>query len=115
MKQEPQRSVVYLGKHTPAGYRVIVETGGRWWPLQHIVCHSPDDFRWGSDDSGPMMLDLGLSLLVHTLQDRQPYERAWPLHEAFTREVIAGLRHNWRLPQTEVLAWIAGHEPTRKS
>ena len=107
MNHERQRSVVYLGKRTPVGCRVVVETGGRWWPLQHIVSHSPDNFEWGSEDSGPIVLDLALSLLVHTLQDRDPYRRASGLHEAFTRDIVAGLRDNWRLPQTDVLAWIA--------
>jgi hypothetical protein len=111
MNQEPRRSVDYLGKRSASGCRVIVETGGRWWPLQHVESHSPGDFEWGTDDCGPIVLDLALSILVHTLQDRAPYRRALGLHEAFSRDVVAGLHDNWRLPQTDVLQWIAVHDP----
>jgi hypothetical protein len=90
--------------------------------LPHVVHHSSTGFEWGYHGSGPA--DLALSILAYTLGEtttvstwiragapvrEAPFE-SWQLHQAFKREVVAGLEHDrWTLPILEVVAWLVLH------
>ena len=114
----------YVGRRTTAGCVVfgVIGRGTRRRPLRHVVHYSRQGFNWGRNNGGAG--DLALSLLVAVLGEALPpaafdssspahaeiirATRAWALHRAFQREVVAHLPFGrWKLSVAEIEAWLA--------
>jgi len=92
---------VYVGRRDSGGCQVIVQDGGRWRSLRHMVYHSPTGMTWGYGGSGPA--DLARSILA----DVAGLPVADALHQEFKFTVVANLPYEgWRLEEDRVRAWL---------
>jgi hypothetical protein len=108
----------------PAATRVsvVIITADGAGPLTHFPYHERYGFDWGFDGAGTK--DLARAILLHhcgvtpTLCGElyPPVPNELPVdYEAFSREVIAGLRRSgpWSLTRVEIAEWIAARQLPR--
>jgi hypothetical protein len=102
---------IYLGE--PGGAVKVILPSGKSRPLRHMVLHSPSEFAWGYDGSGPA--DLALSLLSDVLgarpSEKQIYHgriKAYPHHQAFKREFVAGwdIGSRFEIDSDTIASWL---------
>lgn len=83
---------------------------------QEIVNHSASGFEWGYRGSGPAQLALAILCDHFDVDNRRPLDGpdndhakkfARQMHQAFKREVIAGLETSgWTMTSKEIEAWL---------
>ena len=102
---------IYRGE--PGGFVKVFLPDGKSRPLRHVKYHSPSGLSWGYQGSGPA--DLALSLLCDVLGERpsekQIYHgdcKAYPHHQDFKREFVAGWEFNeaFEIDSDTITGWL---------
>lgn len=89
-----------------ADYSICVREGDTildFNPRNDLRNHSPTGVSWGYAGSGPAQL--ALALLADATGDD---EIALQLYQEFKHRVVAGWPSEWKITQSEILAWVAG-------
>jgi hypothetical protein len=105
-----QRNEEFVASTLSSGQRIVTYAGQPLNPRWDLHRHSLDGFNWGYSGSGPAQL--ALAIVAAVLGDDQ---LALELYQDYKWHLIAGITvDNWRLPASEVLAWVEDQPTARQ-